>query len=49
MGKALLVYSFQKPLDIAKSELDVLKFWDETHAFEESVSSRPESKKYVFL
>ena len=48
MGKALLVYSFQKPLDIAKSELDVLKFWDETHAFEESVSSRPESKKYVF-
>ena len=48
MGKALLVYSFQKPLDIAKSELDVLKFWDETHAFEGSVSSRPESKKYVF-
>ncbi|MFZ2025129.1 MAG: isoleucine--tRNA ligase [Microgenomates group bacterium] len=29
-------------------EHDVLAFWDETHAFEVSVSSRPADKQYVF-
>ncbi len=29
-------------------EHDVLTFWDETHAFEQSISSRPADKQYVF-
>ncbi|MBI5614413.1 isoleucine--tRNA ligase [Candidatus Gottesmanbacteria bacterium] len=48
MAETLIVDSFQKSLDISKSEHDVLDFWDETHAFEESVFSRPKDKRYVF-
>lgn len=33
---------------LVEGEHDVLSFWDETHAFEKSISSRPESKRYVF-
>lgn len=40
--------NFQEKLDISKNEHDVLVFWDETHAFERSVSERPEDKRYVF-
>lgn len=40
--------NFQEKLDIPASEHDVLSFWDECHAFERSVSERPEDKRYVF-
>ncbi len=33
---------------IPEWEHDVLSFWDEHHTFEESISSRPEGKRYVF-
>jgi len=46
--KDLKVNNFQEKLNIATSEHDVLDFWDETKAFETSVTSRPESKRYVF-
>lgn len=40
--------NFQEKLDIPASEHDVLAFWDETKAFERSVSDRPADKQYVF-
>jgi isoleucyl-tRNA synthetase len=44
----LKVNNFQERLNIPKAEEEVLSFWDETKAFETSVSSRPEDKRYVF-
>ncbi len=44
----LKIKNFQEKLDIPKSEHDVLEYWDETQAFETSVTSRPEDKRYVF-
>lgn len=44
----LKITNFQEKLDIARSEHEVLEFWDETKAFETSVASRPEDKRYVF-
>lgn len=44
----LKVKNFQEKLDIAKSEHDVLTFWEKTRAFERSVESRPQNKRYVF-
>lgn len=44
----LKIDDFQKKLDIPKAEHEVLEFWDETKAFEESVKKRPEEKRYVF-
>jgi len=40
--------NFQEKLDVPASEHDVLEFWDETNAFERSVSERPADKQYVF-
>ncbi len=44
----LKIKNFQEKYDVAKGEHDVLAFWDETKAFERSVSERPEHKRYVF-
>src|SRR3989344_982444 len=44
----LKVDNYQQKLDIPKAEQEVLAFWDETHAFEESVKQRPDDKRYVF-
>jgi len=40
--------NFQDKLNIPVSEHEVLEFWDETNAFERSVSERPADKQYVF-
>ena len=48
MKNNLTIKNFQEKLDIPKSEHDVLAFWDETKAFEKSVTNRPEDKRYVF-
>lgn len=48
MSVTLKINNFQEKIDLAKKEHEVLAFWDETKAFETSVSSRPESKQYVF-
>ncbi len=48
MAKNLKIDNFQDKLDVPKAEHDVLAFWDETKAFEKSVESRPEDKRYVF-
>lgn len=48
MKNNLTIKNFQEKLDIPKSEHDVLAFWDETNAFEKSVESRPQDKRYVF-
>ncbi len=48
MSVSLKITNFQEKLDLAKKEHEVLAFWDETKAFEMSVSSRPTSKPYVF-
>lgn len=47
MGK-LTVANFQERVDFVKKEHEVLEYWDETKAFEQSVASRPEDKRYVF-
>lgn len=47
MGK-LTVSNFQERVDFVKKEHEILEFWDETKAFEQSVTSRPEDKRYVF-
>ncbi len=44
----LLVNEFKGALDHAGHEDEVLKYWDETRAFERSVSERSEDKPYVF-
>lgn len=44
----LKVDSFTSALNHAAHEEEVLKFWDETKAFEKSVKERPSSKPYVF-
>ncbi|MEK7083715.1 MAG: isoleucine--tRNA ligase, partial [Patescibacteria group bacterium] len=36
------------PYDANKNELEILKFWQDNHIFEKSVSERPENKPYVF-
>lgn len=48
MSVTLKISNFQEKIDLAKKEHEVLSFWEETKAFETSVSSRPESKPYVF-
>lgn len=40
--------NFQEKLNIPESEHEVLTFWEETKAFERSVSERPADKQYVF-
>lgn len=44
----LKIDNFQQKQDLVKKEHEVLSFWDETKAFETSVTSRPETKRYVF-
>ena len=42
---------FQKPntdVSIASREKDVLSLWDETDAFQESIHSKSESKRFIF-
>lgn len=49
MTKTILkVDKFEGALNHASHEEEVLKYWDDTHAFERSVSERSESKPYVF-
>ncbi len=45
---SLKVDKFEGALNHAGHEEEVLSYWDETKAFERSVSERPESKPYVF-
>ena len=40
--------NFQDKYNVPEGEHEVLEFWDETKAFERSVSERPENKRYVF-
>lgn len=44
----LTVDNFSQALNHAGHEEEVLNYWDETHAFERSVTERDESKPYVF-
>lgn len=44
----LTIDDFQKRLNIPESEHEVLDYWDESKAFERSVSERPADKQYVF-
>ncbi len=44
----LAIQNVQEKQDLVKKEYDVLAYWEEIHAFETSVSSRPENKRYVF-
>ena len=44
----LQVDKFESALNHAGHEEEVLTYWDETKAFERSVSERPDSKPYVF-
>lgn len=44
----LTIDDFQKRLNIPESEHEVLDYWDESKAFERSVSERPEDTRYVF-
>lgn len=48
MAKTLKITNFQDRFNVPQSELDVLSFWDDTHAFEKSVSDRSAEKRYVF-
>lgn len=45
---SLKVNNFAGALDHSGHEEEVLNYWDETHAFERSVSERDASKPYVF-
>ncbi|MDP1721982.1 MAG: isoleucine--tRNA ligase [Candidatus Gottesmanbacteria bacterium] len=45
---SLKITNPQEKVDLAKLEHEVLDYWDETKAFEKSVSMRPENKRYVF-
>jgi isoleucyl-tRNA synthetase len=45
---SLKVDTFNGALNHAGHEEEVLNYWDDVHAFERSVSERPESKPYVF-
>lgn len=45
---SLKVTKFEGALNHASHEEEVLKYWDDTRAFERSVSERPENKPYVF-
>ncbi|MFZ2199400.1 MAG: isoleucine--tRNA ligase [Microgenomates group bacterium] len=44
----LKVDKFEGALNHAEHEEEVLKYWDDVHAFERSVSERPANKPYVF-
>jgi isoleucyl-tRNA synthetase len=44
----LKVENFGKALNHAEHEEEVLTYWDDVHAFERSVSERPEGNPYVF-
>ena len=48
MTKSNLELKPGKKLPVPKMEEEVLKYWDETQAFEKSVKRRPENKPYVF-
>ena len=45
---SLKVEKFEGALNHAGHEEEVLSYWDETNAFERSISERPVSKPYVF-
>jgi isoleucyl-tRNA synthetase len=44
----LIIDNFQKKQDLVQKEHEVLAFWDKTKAFEASITSRPQNKRYVF-
>lgn len=44
----LKIKNFQDKYNVPEGEHEVLDYWDQTKAFERSVSERPESKRYVF-
>lgn len=44
----LKITNYQERIDFVKKEHEVLGYWDDTKAFEESVSSRPENNRYIF-
>lgn len=44
----LKVDKFEGALNHALHEEEVLKYWDDVHAFERSISERPDGKPYVF-
>ncbi len=46
--KHFCVDDFQKKVEYPKLEEQVLEYWEKTHAFEESVTSRPSDKPYHF-
>jgi len=46
--KHFCVDDFQKKVEYPKLEEAVLEYWEKTHAFEESVTSRPSDKPYHF-
>lgn len=48
MSNSLRIHSTQQPMNFPEMEEKVLKYWDETNAFEQSVSSRSDSKPFVF-
>lgn len=44
----LTLSNFQQKYEIPKGEHEILAYWEKIHAFERSVSERPEGKRYVF-
>lgn len=46
--KPLRITNFQDRINLVAKEHDVLTYWDDTKAFETSVTTRPEDKRYVF-
>jgi len=46
--KNLKITDYQQKVNLVEKEHEVLEYWDDTKAFERSVTSRPEVKRYVF-
>src|SRR3990167_4668328 len=46
--KSLKIKSFQDKINLVVKEHDVLDYWEETKAFEKSISQRPASQPYIF-
>ena len=46
--KSLKIKSFQDKINLVAKEHDVLDYWEETKAFEKSISQRPASQPYIF-
>lgn len=44
----LTIKDYQKPVDLVAMEHQVLDFWDQTKAFQQSISNRPQDKPYIF-